>query len=175
MKRLLITSFILVYLSLLSSFSFARTWYIKPDSTGDAPTIQAGVDSAIAGDTVLVAPGTYSDTRQILINNELKTVNIFITKNIILISDGLPANTIIDGSNSEIAIYVQNVDSTGAIKGFGINTTFFDWSADLGPSQIFALVDPPLASNGSYDEWNETKIKLVKIFLLVLGILFMEI
>ena len=37
----------------------ARTWYVKQDGSGDAPTISAAVDSAVAGDTVLVAPGTY--------------------------------------------------------------------------------------------------------------------
>ena len=35
----------------------SRTWYIKLDGTGDAPTIQAGVDSAQDGDDVLVAAG----------------------------------------------------------------------------------------------------------------------
>ena len=38
----------------------ARTWYIKPDGTGDAATIQSGVTAATNGDTVLLAPGTFS-------------------------------------------------------------------------------------------------------------------
>ena len=29
--------------------SEARTWYVKPDMTGDAPTIQAAIDSAATG------------------------------------------------------------------------------------------------------------------------------
>ena len=31
----------------------ARTWLVRADGTGDAPTIQAGVDSASSADTVL--------------------------------------------------------------------------------------------------------------------------
>ena len=44
----------------LASPCLARTWHITPDGTGDAPTIQAGIDSALAGDTVLLADGTYT-------------------------------------------------------------------------------------------------------------------
>ena len=46
---------ILVYAAATES----ATWYIKADGTGDAPSIQAGVDSATAGDTVLVGPGIH--------------------------------------------------------------------------------------------------------------------
>jgi hypothetical protein len=58
MKRLSLVLCLVLFLTVQAS---ARTWYIKPDGTGDAPTIQAGVDSSASGDTVLVAAGSYSE------------------------------------------------------------------------------------------------------------------
>lgn len=40
--------------------SRARTWQVNPGGTGDAPTVQAAIDSAEAGDDILLASGSYT-------------------------------------------------------------------------------------------------------------------
>ena len=67
--------------------SFARTWYVLPDSTGDAPTIQAAIDSSGDDDSVLVAAGTYYVNLQIQSKSNLS-----------LVSESGPELTILDGT-----------------------------------------------------------------------------
>jgi len=58
MRRLCCVALLLV-LAVPAAVS-ARTWLVNSGGTGDAPTIQAGIDSAAAPDTVLLADGTFS-------------------------------------------------------------------------------------------------------------------
>jgi hypothetical protein len=37
----------------------ARVWWLEPDGSGDLPTIQETLYTALAGDTIRLAPGTY--------------------------------------------------------------------------------------------------------------------
>jgi hypothetical protein len=40
--------------------AYSRTWHVRNDGTGDAPTIQAAIDSAAAGDTITLAKGIFA-------------------------------------------------------------------------------------------------------------------
>lgn len=61
----LIVPFALIALIVLTADGLCKTWYVAHDGSGDAPTIQAAVDSASAGDSVLVGPGEYAITQTI--------------------------------------------------------------------------------------------------------------
>lgn len=52
----------------------ARTWVIHPDGSGGAPTIQAGIDSASAGDSILAMPGVYDE--HLTMKNDLTLLSI---------------------------------------------------------------------------------------------------
>jgi parallel beta-helix repeat protein len=60
--------FLVIALLLGAIPSYSRTWHVNPDSTGDAPSIQAAIDSSQAGDSIVVAAGTYEQA--IILNNK---------------------------------------------------------------------------------------------------------
>lgn len=99
-------------LSLISSSTVSRTWYVKPDGSGDAISIQAAVDSSSAGDSVVVAAGIYYES-------------IVLDKGIVLTSEQGAFYTRIAPDPQEIPLFAIKGTNLGShrteIKGFWID------------------------------------------------------
>src|SRR5262249_7795699 len=73
----------------------------------DQPTIQAAINIADLGDTVLVAPGTYVENID------------FLGKRITVTSESGPQNTIIDGGNTNpVATFITGESRDTTLNGF---------------------------------------------------------
>jgi len=90
--------------------SATQTWRVLADGTGDAPTVQAAIDSTADRDVVLVGPGTYYET----IN--LRGRKIHLTG-----EQGRDV-TILDGSRGDDSVVVCESGETNetVIEGFTI-------------------------------------------------------
>lgn len=101
---------------------YGKTWNVHADGSGDAVTIQAGINSAATGDTVLVWPGTYYENVD------------FLGKDIVLLAKFGPEVTTIDGSRAaDPVISLENGESRAAtVEGFTI--TGGRGSTGYGPS-----------------------------------------
>ena len=105
-----------VALMILSAAASGRILHVPTDF----PTIQAGIDATLNGDTVLVKPGTYHEN-----------IN-FCGKNIVVgsrfLTSGNPdfiSSTIIDGdSTGSVVTFNSGEDSTAMIIGFSITDGF---------------------------------------------------
>ena len=84
----------------------------------DQPTIQAGINAASNGDTVLVSPGTY-----------IENIN-FNGKAITVTSSGGPSATIIDGNaNNAVVIFANSETANSVLNGFTIRNGLSQFSA----------------------------------------------
>lgn len=110
MKRALLLALGLVTLS--SMPVSARLWNVKPDGTGDAPTIDAAIDSAGSrGDTVRVAAGIYYE----------HDIRILESHVILTSATGQADCATIDARQLGRVLDVSiNVDARCTIKGFTI-------------------------------------------------------
>jgi predicted outer membrane repeat protein len=97
----------------------ATTWIIHPDGSGDAPTIQAGVDSAVAGDTVLVTAGTYPHIQQ----DDTGDYSVVQMKSgVVLLSSDGPEQTILNVDTTLVTrgVTLIDCDSGTVVEGFTI-------------------------------------------------------
>jgi predicted outer membrane repeat protein len=86
----------------------ARTWRVDASGTGDAPTIQAAVDSSGPGDTILLAPGTYTGPGSKGIISPYHPL--------VITSESGPENTIIDLESDGWFFYYQwYYDASGSV------------------------------------------------------------
>jgi hypothetical protein len=154
----------------LSASTQARTWHVRPDGTGDAATLQAGIDSARAGDIVLVAPGRYTWAAQGT-GDEYAMIRFVRGKTSFAVtSESGPGLTILDAQRHGRIFYIQGGDNDRVtIEGFTItggkaplfgdfcggaflahlsspivrNCVFYDNTADRGGAVYYAGVSGP--------------------------------
>jgi len=104
---------------LVSVTSFAQTTIHVP---ADQPTIQAGINAANNGDTVVVAPGTYFETIS------------FAGKNISVTSSNGPGSTAIDGGGIGRVVTFNQGEGPGAtLAGFTVQ----NGQSQLGGGGVF--------------------------------------
>ncbi|MBN1165214.1 MAG: hypothetical protein JXB45_11590 [Candidatus Krumholzibacteriota bacterium] len=97
----------------------SRTWHVNATGTGDAPTIQAAIDSAGTGDEIVVAPGYYSWSNQG--SGDYMGLIRFLTRDhyVTLRSEMGPEMTTIDAENQSRVIYCHGMNHI-TVDGFTI-------------------------------------------------------
>ncbi|KPJ65162.1 MAG: hypothetical protein AMJ43_11230 [Coxiella sp. DG_40] len=120
-----------LFLSVLCSVGLTDELYVP----GQYPTIQAAINAAVTGDTVLVADGTYKGPGNRNID--------FLGKAITVRSQSSPENCIIDCQNHGCGFYFRSTeDRNSVIDGFTITNGY----APFGGG-IYCLGSNPMISN----------------------------
>lgn len=115
----------------------ARTWRITSDGTGDAPTIQAGVDSSMTGDEVVLTNGTYTG-----IGNRYIT---FHGKAITVRSESQdPSGCIIEGGRWQRGFEFTNGEGPGSVVE---GLTIWGFNPDAPGAAIFCSSSSPTIRN----------------------------
>ena len=116
-----------------------REWVIRPDGLGDAPTIQAGIDSSADGDTVRALPGIYVENID------------FLGKAIVVMGSG-PEVTTIDGSSmaASCVTFVSGETQSSVLIGFRL-TGGRGWDSRFGGG-VFVLDSEPVIEGNVIEE-----------------------
>ncbi|MGJ7901233.1 proprotein convertase P-domain-containing protein [Lysobacter sp. 1R34A] len=110
----------------------------------DYPTIQAAINAAVAGDTVLVSPGNYPER----LNYDGKAIAV--------ISEGGPATTIIDGGSAgNVLVFDSGEGPAARLEGFTIRNGRASFGAGIdilaaSPSIVGNIFDSNTQTSGGY-------------------------
>ncbi|MDP3114517.1 MAG: FlgD immunoglobulin-like domain containing protein [Candidatus Cloacimonadaceae bacterium] len=110
---------LLILAAILPFLMYAVTLSVKQDGSGDYSAIQAALDVANPGDTVLVHPGRYFENLTMLTNN--------ITLMSLEGTTGVPSyidSTIIDGNHANPCLRIPQGNVSVIIRGFSITNGF---------------------------------------------------
>lgn len=100
--------------------STARVWTVVLDGSGDAPTVQAAIDSSAAGDEIVVGPGRYTWTNQGGGDVDRGMIVFLREKSgMIFRSSHGPGQTILDAEYRSRTIYLQGMNGN-TIEGFTV-------------------------------------------------------
>jgi len=94
----------------------AEIWNVDPEGTGDAPTIQAAIDAAESGDTILLAPGLYRDEVTRSVKGGSTTAVAFLKRGVALVGED-PFTTFIDGEEHHHCLVGENLDEDTMLRG----------------------------------------------------------
>jgi parallel beta-helix repeat protein len=123
--------------------SESRTWYVTVNGTGDVPTIQAGIDSAVVGDTVLVGPGRYTWTNQGTGTDYGMILFYRDVTGFAVISEAGPELTVLDAEQNGRNVYIMAYNDI-VIDGFTITGGRAPISYDGGGGLIGHLSAPTI-------------------------------
>ncbi|MBU0755276.1 MAG: right-handed parallel beta-helix repeat-containing protein [Planctomycetes bacterium] len=118
---------VLAVLFSLAVSGFSETIHIP----GDLPTIQAGIDAAIVGDIVLVAPGTYTENLDFL--GKAITLRSSVGSASTIINGGMPS----DPQKGSVVTFSMGEERDSVLEGFTLykgTGTYdeYDWFANGG-------------------------------------------
>ncbi len=121
----------------LSLFIWSSALAVTIHVPTNQPNIQAGIDTASVGDTVLVAPGTYSGTIH------------FGGKDVVLLSSDGPLVTTITGSSSiDLVIFDGGETEAAVLEGFRlVGGSKAIWAKNAGPTIRFNIMEQQNITN----------------------------
>ncbi|MGD9118576.1 MAG: NosD domain-containing protein, partial [Dehalococcoidia bacterium] len=107
-----------VMIPVLPAFAAGNTWYVDDDGGADYTTIQAAVDAAAEGDTIIVKDGTYTENVEIM------------TDSLTIQSENGRASTIVEAADPLLDVFYIDANYV-TIDGFTAQGVTEEWYAGI--------------------------------------------